>query len=76
MSREALIAMRRDLIDKITATLPNSTLFKENSMFPRRYFDDMVLEQRVTEQHINNQLGNAFKGTSDASRIFKEMMSS
>jgi hypothetical protein len=44
MSREALIALRRELVDKITAALPNSTLFKENSMYPRRYFDDMVLE--------------------------------
>jgi hypothetical protein len=42
MSREALILLRRELLEKITATLPNSTLFKENSMYPRRYFDDLV----------------------------------
>jgi len=44
MSREALIGLRRDIIDKITAVLPNSTLFKANAMYPRRYFDDLVFE--------------------------------
>jgi hypothetical protein len=45
-------------------------------MYPRRYFDDMVLEQRITEQQINSQFSNMFKGTSDASKVFQEMMSS
>jgi len=44
MTREALIALRREIVDKITATLPNSTLFKDIAMYPRRYFDDLVLE--------------------------------
>ena len=51
MSRIALIGLRRDLIEKITRTLPNSTLFRDNIMYPRRYFDDMVLEQKAVQQH-------------------------
>lgn len=47
MARTALISLRRDLIERITKTLPNSTLFRDNVMYPRRYFDDLVLEQRV-----------------------------
>lgn len=70
MTRENFIACRRDLIDKMTATLPNSTLFKENAMYPRRYFDDLVLEQRIAEQQATNQFENAFKGTTDASKVF------
>ena len=49
MSRTALIGLRRDIIEKITRTLPNSTLFRDNVMYPRRYFDDLVLEQRVIQ---------------------------
>jgi hypothetical protein len=44
MARTALISLRRDLIEKITKTLPNSSLFRENVMYPRRYFDDLVIE--------------------------------
>lgn len=44
MSRVALAGLRRDLIEKITNTLPNSTLFRDNVMYPRRYFDDLILE--------------------------------
>lgn len=44
MSRVALAGLRRDLIEKITKTLPNSTLFRDNVMYPRRYFDDLILE--------------------------------
>jgi hypothetical protein len=38
--------MRRNLIDKITAVLPNCTIFKEKAIYPQRYFDDMVIEDK------------------------------
>ena len=44
-------------------------------MYPRRYFDDLVLEQRMAEQQVNSKFDNKYKGTDDASRVFKEMMS-
>lgn len=36
--------MRRDLVDKITEKVSGSSLFATQSLFPRRYFDDLVLE--------------------------------
>jgi hypothetical protein len=44
MSRNAIIALRRELIEKVTRTLPNSKLFREGLMYPRRYFDDLIYE--------------------------------
>jgi len=44
ISRTSLIGMRRDLIDKINQIVTNCDLFSMTSAFPRRYFDDMVLE--------------------------------
>jgi len=49
MTRHALIALRRDLVEKITQTLPNSKLFREGIMYPRRYFDDLIFEQRMKQ---------------------------
>jgi hypothetical protein len=46
MTRAALIAMRRELIEKVTVALPNSKLFRDGIMYPRRYFDDLVVDQR------------------------------
>ena len=46
MTRSGLIAIRRELIDKVTKTLPHSKLFKDGAIYPRRYFDDLVVEQR------------------------------
>lgn len=45
-SREALLQLRRTIIEKCTQTLPESTLFSNGPMYPRRYFDDLVMEQR------------------------------
>ena len=46
MTRAGLIAIRRELIEKVSKTLPHSKLFKDGVIYPRRYFDDLVVEQR------------------------------
>ena len=50
LTRQALVALRRELVDKITAILPNSKLFRDGAMYPRRYFDDLVLQQRMNQE--------------------------
>jgi hypothetical protein len=45
-------------------------------MYPRRYFDDLVLESKITEQKILSSFDNRFKGTGNASKVLQEMMSS
>ena len=46
MSRAALLALRRQMIDQVVDTLPNSKLFREGALYPRRYFDDLIVEQK------------------------------
>jgi len=55
MTRTALIALRRDLIEKITQNLPNCKLFRDGIMYPRRYFDDLLIEQRMKQQAAVNE---------------------
>jgi hypothetical protein len=40
--------VRRGLIDKITSLLPQCVLFKDNAIYPRRYFDDLMVEENLT----------------------------
>jgi hypothetical protein len=49
MSRSALINLRRELIEKVTSHLSACSLFKQGLVYPRRYFDDLLVEQRQTE---------------------------
>ena len=35
--------MRRDLIDRVSEIVSDCDLFNTQSIFPRRYFDDLVL---------------------------------
>ena len=45
ISRTALVGMRRDLFDNIIPIIQNCELFSKKSLYPRRYFDDLVIEQ-------------------------------
>ncbi len=49
MTRSALINIRREIIDKVTNNLSASSLFKQGLVYPRRYFDDLMINQRQTE---------------------------
>lgn len=44
ISRTALIGMRRDLVDKMGEIIQNCDMFNKASLYPRRYFDDLVVE--------------------------------
>ena len=44
ISRTTLLGMRRDLIDRISGIVSDCDLFSKDSLFPRRYFDDLVLQ--------------------------------
>jgi hypothetical protein len=34
------------LIDKLTNVLPQCDLFKNNAFYPKRYFDELMVEER------------------------------
>ena len=44
MSREEMIRIRRGFIDRIESILPTCDLFKSNAIYPKRYFDDLMME--------------------------------
>lgn len=48
LDRNTIIKLRRGLIDKISALLPTCELFKDNAIYPRRYFDDLMIDDRNT----------------------------
>jgi deoxyxylulose-5-phosphate synthase len=50
MSRAQLLQMRKDLIDKVNGFMHQSGLHKEGAIYPRRYFDDLIMEQHMAAQ--------------------------
>lgn len=44
ITRKDIIKIRRGLIDKLEAMLPKCQLFKESAIYPRRYFDDLMVQ--------------------------------
>ena len=45
MTRAQLLQMRKDLVDKVCDYMHNSGLHKEGAIYPRRYFDDLIMEK-------------------------------
>lgn len=47
VDRTTFVRIRRGMIDKIEDILAECDLFKDNSLYPRRYFDDLMLEDSI-----------------------------
>jgi len=47
MTRAQVINMRRELVEKVTTFMQSSGLHKEGAIYPRRYFDDLIMEQEM-----------------------------
>ena len=45
MTRAQVINMRRELVDKVTDFMQSSGLHKDGAIYPRRYFDDLIMEK-------------------------------
>jgi hypothetical protein len=50
VDRTTLIEIRRGLIDKATNILPRCDLFQANAIYPRRYFDDLMVEAGIEKK--------------------------
>lgn len=50
MSRQVLIGLRRAIIEKVTAYMTQCGVFSEGTSLPRRYYDDLILEQELQKQ--------------------------
>lgn len=50
MTRVALIGVRRGLIDNAIETIQNCALFNKENHYPRRYFDDLILDQQMARR--------------------------
>ena len=53
IDRKQMIQMRRSLIDRISNLLPHCELFKESAIYPRRYFDDLMMEEKRASLNIS-----------------------
>jgi hypothetical protein len=45
LDRYSIIQIRRSLIDKLTNILPLCDLFKNSAFYPKRYFDELMVEE-------------------------------
>ena len=52
IERSAMVEMRRALIDKVSNLLPACDLFKNNAIYPRRYYDDLMIDERGFVEHL------------------------
>ena len=52
VDRNTIIQLRRGLIDRISNLLPTCELFKESAIYPRRYFDDLMIEHGLQLRHL------------------------
>jgi hypothetical protein len=50
LSRGQLVSLRRDLIEKVVDSMISTKLFKSNVHYPRRHFDDLIVEAMKAEQ--------------------------
>ena len=46
--------MRRGLIDKIEDLIANCQLFSKTATYPRRYFDDLMLNDDINTKHVES----------------------
>lgn len=46
-NRKMLLKLRRKLIEKCTATVMKCQLFKNKAIYPKRFFDDQVMEDSL-----------------------------
>jgi len=42
--------MRRELVEKVTDFMQSSGLHTEGAIYPRRYFDDLIMEHQLADQ--------------------------
>jgi len=47
VDRKRMIMIRRGLIDKISNILPQCELFKDHAIYPKRYYDDLMVEETL-----------------------------
>ena len=57
VDRPTMIQIRRGMIDKITNLLPNCDLFSTSALYPKRYFDDLMIENGLNQKKILKQSG-------------------
>ena len=55
--RVELLGIRRGLMEKVVEVMHGCELFENNSVLPRRYFDDLVLQQQIEKQVSEKKMG-------------------
>ena len=52
MTREEILGLRHSLIERSMLVASKTPLFKQSSLYPKRYFDDLVLEDSLMQQSL------------------------
>ena len=55
MTRTALIGIRRGLLDSVIDSIQSCDLFSKDGIYPRRYFEDLMLDQKMASEQEFNQ---------------------
>ena len=55
VERTQMIEMRRALIDRVSNILPDCDLFRNNAIYPKRYFDDLMIDEKGYQEHFVGQ---------------------
>ena len=50
LDRLKMVELRRGVFDKLIRAMPSCDLFKDTCNYPRRYFDDLMVERATTIQ--------------------------
>lgn len=66
--------MRKDLIDKVNDFMHQSGLHKDGAIYPRRYFDDLIMERQLAAQQSGLEMQYLSQSVNDSSRL-KELLS-
>ena len=74
LTRGQLISLRRQLLDRVTESMIETKLFKANSFYPRRHFDDLLMEAKKAEQHTISHHDNTLKGLTGSQAKLKQML--
>ena len=67
--------MRKDLIDKVNDFMQQSGLHKDGAIYPRRYFDDLIMEQHLIAQQSGLEQQYMSQSVATESKL-KELLTS
>jgi len=67
--------MRKELLIKVNEYMMQSGLHKEGAIYPRRYFDDLIMEQQMAAQQAGLEMSLLSQSLNNNSGRLRELLS-